>query len=177
MPAQADSNQSVVVMLRPGRDDGNLQRVIRVAVVREKLGIDTEILVDMYFHMAEDVIVGRGNSLPPDDLLPLFPIQFQGFFLLQILLAVPYQLLGVRVIRGQGQPALCVFIGGSGGTICHQAGVAHPGVPVGVLLALGADGLQQINGVPEKISIHFSVLAKGTMVTQYRQITVGSAQF
>ena len=31
--------------------------MIRIAVVREELGIDTEILVDMYFHMAEDVIV------------------------------------------------------------------------------------------------------------------------
>ena len=47
MPAQADSDQSVVVMLRPGRDDGDLQRVIWVAVVREELGIDTELLVDM----------------------------------------------------------------------------------------------------------------------------------
>ena len=47
MPAQADGDQGVVVMLRPGRDDGDLQRVIRVAVVREELGIDTELLVDM----------------------------------------------------------------------------------------------------------------------------------
>ena len=44
-------------------------------------------------------------------------------------------------------------------------------------MMLGADGLQQINGVPEKISIHFSVLAKSTAVTQHRQIAVGSAQF
>ena len=177
MPAQADSDQSVVVMLRPGRDDGDLQRVIWVAVVREELGIDTELLVDMYFHMAENVIVGRGNGLLSDDLLPLVPIQFQGIFLLQILLAVSHQLLGVYVIRGQGQPAFCVFIGGGCGAVCHQAGVAHPGIPVGIVLTLGADGLQQINGVPEKISIHFSVLAKSTAVTQHRQIAVGSAQF
>lgn len=177
MPAQADSDQSVVVMLRPGRDDGDLQRVIWVAVVREELGIDTELLVDMYFHMAEDVIIGRGNGLLPDDLLPLVPIQFQGFFLLQILLAVSHQLLGVYVIRGQGQPAFCVFISGGCGAVCHQAGVAHPSIPVGIVLTLGADGLQQINGVPEKISIHFSVLAKSTAVTQHRQIAVGSAQF
>ena len=63
------------------------------------------------------------------------------------------------------------------GAVRHQAGVAHPGVPVGIVLTLGADGLQQINGVPEKISIHFSVLAKSTAVTQHRQIAVGSAQF
>ena len=74
MPAQAHSNQGVVVMIQPGRDDGDLQRVIWVAVVCEALGIDTELLVDMYFHMAEDVIVGRGNGLPPDNLLPLIPI-------------------------------------------------------------------------------------------------------
>ena len=177
MPAQAHSNQGVVVMIQPGRDDGDLQRVIWVAVVCEELGIDTELLVDMYFHMAEDVIVGRGNGLPPDNLLPLIPIQFQGISLLQILLAVPHQLLGVYVIRGQGQPAFCVFISGGCGAVCHQAGVAHPSIPVGIVLTLGADGLQQINGVPEKISIHFSVLAKSTAVTQHRQIAVGSAQF
>ena len=127
--------------------------------------------------MAEDVIVGRGNGLPPDDLLPLFPIQFQGIFLLQILLTVPHQLLGIRVIRSQGQPVLRILIGGGSGAVCHQAGIAHPGVPVRVVLSLKANGLQQINGVPEKISIHFSVLAKSTAVTQHRQIAVGSAQF
>ena len=142
MPAQAHSNQGVVVMLQPGRDDGDLQRVIWVAVVCEELGIDTELLVDMYFHMAENVIVGRGNGLLSDDLLPLVPIQFQGIFLLQILLAVSHQLLGVRVIRGQSQPAFCVFVGGGCGAVCHQAGVAHPGVPVGIVLTLGANGLQ-----------------------------------
>ena len=57
MPAQADGDQGVVVMLQPGRDDGDLQRMIWVAVVREELGIDAELLVDMYFHMAEDVDV------------------------------------------------------------------------------------------------------------------------
>ena len=53
-------------------------------------------------------------------------------------------------------------------------GYEDPGL---ITVTLGADGLQQINGVPEKISIHFSVLAKGTVVTQHRQIAVGSAQF
>ena len=129
-------------MLQPGRDDGDLQEMLRVTVVREYLGIDAEMPVDMYFHMAEDVIGGRRNGLPPDDLLPLAPIQLQGLFLLQIFLTVPHQLLGIRVIRGQGQPVFCVFIGGGCGTVCHQAGVAHPGVPIGIILTLGANGLQ-----------------------------------
>ena len=176
MPAQADGDQRVVVMLLSGRDDGDLQRVIWVAVVREELGIDAELLVDMYFHMAEDVIVGRGNGLPPDDLLPLFPIQFQGIFLLQIFLTVPHQLLGIRVIRGQGQPAFCVFIGGGCGTGCHQAGVAHPGVPVRVVLSLKANGLQQINGVSEEFSIHLTIPAVGAVIPQHRQIAVSPTQ-
>ena len=53
-----------------------------------------------------------------------------------------FQGMGVRVIRGQGQPSFCVFIGGRCGTVCHQAGIAHPGVPVGIVLTLGANGLQ-----------------------------------
>ena len=113
VPAQAQGDQGVIVVLQPGRDDGDLQGMLRVTVVREDLGIDTEIPVNMYLHMAEDVIVSRGNGLPPDNLLPLAPVQFQGFFLLQIRLTVPNQLLGVRVLRGQGQPSFCVFIGGS----------------------------------------------------------------
>ena len=68
MPAQAHSDQGVVVMFRSRQDDGDLQRMIRIAVVREELGIDTEILVDMYFHMAEDVIVGRGYN--PEKKMP-----------------------------------------------------------------------------------------------------------
>ena len=163
-------------MFRSRQDDGDLQRVIRIAVVREELGIDTEILVDMYFHMAEDVIVGRGDGLPPDDLLPLFPIQFQGIFLLQIFLTIPHQLLGIRVIRGQGQPAFCVFISGGCGAVCHQAGVAHPGVPVGIVLTLGADGLQQLNGVSDEIPVHFTVGPMLSMISQSRQIAVSPTQ-
>ena len=177
MPAQTHSDQGVVVMFRSRQDDGDLQRVIRIAVVREELGIDTEILVDMYFHMAEDVIVGRGDGLPPDDLLPLFPIQFQGIFLLQIFLTIPHQLLGIRVIRGQGQPAFCVFISGGCGAVCHQAGVAHPGVPVGIVLTLGADGLQQLNGVSDEIPVHFTVGPMLSMISQHRQIAVSPTQF
>ena len=176
MPAQAQGDQGVIVVLQPGRDDGDLQGILRVTVVREDLGIDTEIPVNMYLHMAEDVIVGRGNGLPPEDLLPLAPVQCQGFFLLQIRLTVPHQLLGVRVIRGQGQPSFCVFIGGRCGTVCHQAGIAHPGVPVGVALPLGADGLQQLNGVPNKIPVYFIVLTVSAVITQHRQIAVGPAQ-
>ena len=105
-----------------------------------------------------------------------FKSSSRAFSSLQIFLAVPNQLLGGWVIRGQGQPAFCVFIGGGCGAVCHQAGIAHPGVPVRVVLSLGADGLQQINGVSDEILVHFTVGPMHSMISQNRQIAVSPTQ-
>ena len=84
--------------------------------------------------------------------------------------------MGIRVLRGQVQPVFCVFIGGGGGGVCHQTGIAHPGVPVGVVLPLGADGLQQVNGVPDESPVHCTVGPMRSMIPQHRQIAVSPAQ-
>ena len=52
----------------------------------------------------------------------------------------------------------------------------HPGVPVGIVLSLGVDGFQQLNGVPEKVPIHFIVIPMHSMISQNRQIAVSPAQ-
>ena len=65
--------------------------------------------------MAEDVIVGRGMVSRRMISSRSFQSSSKGIFLLQILLTVPHQLLGIRVIRGQGQPVLRILIGGGSG--------------------------------------------------------------
>ena len=51
-----------------------------------------------------------------------------------------------------------------------------PGVPVRVVLSLGADGLQQINGVSDEILVHFTVGPMHSMISQNRQIAVSPTQ-
>ena len=38
------------------------------------------------------------------------------------------------------------------------------------------DGFQQLNGVPEKVPIHFIIIPMHSMLSQNRQITVSPAQ-
>ena len=52
--------------------------------------------------------------------------------------------------------------------IRDRAGVAHPGIPVGIVLTLGADELQQLNGVSDEIPVHFTV---GPMPVSYTHLS------